>query len=149
MIDGNRIFTVWWDNTKTAESVVKLHRAMHDPEFRICLDRDGWSIMMARCLDERWTFWFISINRPRGARFYSKLCLIQRAFRRRFMRRRLGVDRVFSKAAAACEMLKGRLHDDVLQMIVSYCTAIDPCSQQPPDSPIIWVKPERDGQIFD
>ena len=152
MIDSdNRLFAVSWDESKDqpTASLTKLHRTMHDSEFRIHLDREGFLVTMARCLGARWTVWFISINWWQGERMYSKLCLIQRAFRRRFMRRRLGIDRVFSKAAAACEMLKGRLHDDVLQMVVSYCTAIDPCSQLTQHSPLRWIKSKGGGQIFD
>ena len=142
----NQLFSVWWDNPNTSESIVKLHKAMHDSEFRIC--RDPSAIMMARCLGN-WTMWFISLSQRLGERVYSKICILQRALRRWFMRRRLCVDRVFSKAAAAYRLLKCRLHDNVLKMVVSYCMEIRPHSPHPPHSPLKWIKPERDGRIFE
>jgi hypothetical protein len=141
----DQLFSVWWDNPKTAESIVKLHKAMHDSEFRIC--RDPSAIMMARCLGN-WTMWFISLSQRQGERVYSKICILQRALRRWFMRRRLCVDRVFSKAAAAYRLLNGRLNEDVLKMVVSYCMVISPRSPHP-RSPLRWIKPERDGRIFE
>jgi hypothetical protein len=149
MIDSeHRLFGVSWDGSKDqpTASLTKLHKAMHDSEFRIHLDREGFLVTMARCLGARWTVWYISIDWRPEERIYSKICVLQRAFRRRFMLRRLCIDRVFSKTAAACEMLKGRLHDDVLCMIVAYCMHIP--LQNPPYSPLSWIKRESDGQIF-
>ena len=153
MIDSeNRLFSVWWDDPLILASLFKLKIAMHDPEFGIYLERDGLLITMARCLGMRWTFFFISINWRLGERIHFKIRQIQRAFRRRFMHRRLGVDMVFSKALLARRVLKRRgLNDDVADVIISYyLTPVIRHSglQKPPDRPLRWVKPECHGQIF-
>jgi hypothetical protein len=151
MIDSdNRLFAVTWDESpnQPAASLARLHTAMHDSEFRIHLDRDGWLITMARCPPLQWIIWFIGLNKWQGHHIYSKICILQRAFRRRFMRRRLCVDMVFSKAAAARRSLANRLHGDVMGMIISYCTEIQ-FRKRSPDSPLRWNKPIRDGGIFD
>ena len=71
MIDSdNRLFAVGWDespNQPTA-SLARLHRAMHDSEFRIHLDRDGWLITMARCPPLQWVIWFIAVDEQQGHR---------------------------------------------------------------------------------
>ena len=141
MIDGdNQVFSVWWDDANTAKSLVKLHTAMHEPEFRIY--RYNSSLMMTRCvgLVRNWTVWFISTNS--GERVYSKICMIQKAIRRWAMRRRLCTDLVFSKAAEAQRVLKNRLNQDVMHMVVLYCIQQD--CQQHQDDLLEWVKPQRD-----
>ena len=151
MIDSdNRLFAVSWDESpnQPAASIGRLHRAMHDSEFRIHLDRDGLLITMARCLPLQWIIWFISVDELQGHGIYSKICILQRAFRRRFMRRRLRVDMVFSKASAARMSLANRLHGDVMGMVIFYCTEIQ-FQKRSPDSPLRWNKPIRDGGIFD
>jgi len=145
----NRLFSVGWDEPQTIASLFKLKRAMHDSEFRIHLDREGLLVTMVRCLGIRWSFFFISIDWRQGKHIYSKICVIQRNFRRRFMHRRLSIDMVFSKAATAQKVLKDRLHHDVLWMIVLHCCRrTKPCLQQPPDGPLRWVKPQGHGQIL-
>ena len=151
MIDsGNRLFSVWWDDPLILASLFKLKIAMHDPEFKIYLERDGLLITMARCLGMRWTFYTISINWRLGERIHFNICQIQRAFRRRFMRRRLVVDMVFSKALFARGVLMRRgLNADVADMIISYyCTPAIRHSglEKPSDRPLRWVKPERQYQ---
>jgi hypothetical protein len=155
MVDSaNRLFSVWWDDPLILASLFKLKIAMHDPEFGIYLERDGWLITMARCLGVRWTFFFISINWRQGERIHLKIRQVQRAFRRRFMRRRLGVDMVFSKALSAQRVLLTRgLNDDVVWVILSYyfTPANRPYHgdlQKPPDRPLRWVKPQCHCQIF-
>jgi len=153
MIDSaNRLFSVWWDESLILASLFKLKIAMHDSDFRIHLDRDGLLITMARCLGVRWTFFFVSINWRLGESIHFKIRQIQRAFRRRFMRRRLGVDMVFSNALFARGVLMGRgLNGDVVDVIISYyCTPATQCRhlQKPPDRPLRWVKPQSHGQIF-
>ena len=140
MIDGDsQVFSVWWDDVKTAKSLVKLHTAMHDPEFRVY--RYNSSLMMTRCvgLVRNWTVWFISTNS--GERVYSKICMIQNAIRRWAMRRRLGT-RFFSKAAVAYRLLAGRIHEDVMRLIVSYCIGIDDQHRQQQHH-LKWIKPEH------
>ncbi len=143
--DKNRLFAVTWDESKDqpTASLTKLHAAMHDSEFRIHLDRDGLLITMARCVPGRWMVWMIMVNERHGIRIYSKICILQRAFRRRFMRRRLGADLVFSKAVAARGLLVNRLDMDVLGLILSYCLC--PVIRTSPDSLLKWNKPVCDG----
>ncbi len=152
MIDGgNRLFSVWWDDPLILASLFKLKIAMHDPEFGIYLERDGWLITMARCLGVRWTFFFISINWRQGERIHLKIRQVQRAFRRRFMHRRLGVDMVFSNALFARGVLMGRgLNGDVVDMIILYyCTpAIRQHHSVLQTHSLKWVKPQCHGQIF-
>ena len=146
MIDSeNRLFSVNWEHDK--EDISRLHRAMHDPEFRIHLDRDGLLITMAVRL-ERWSIFFIAISWRQGDFIYPKLCIIRRAIRRWVMRKRLCIDRVFSKVAAAQRVLKNRLNQDVMHMVVLYCIQQD-CQQPYKDNLLEWVKPQRDGYIYD
>jgi hypothetical protein len=149
MIDSdNRLFSVNWEHDKEEISLPHLHKAMHDPEFRIHLDRDGLLITMAGW-PEIWPIWFIAVNWRGGALFYRKICMIQRAIRRWAMRRRLCTDLVFSKAAAAQRVLESRLNQDVMHMVVSYCIQKDCQQQQHQDNLLEWVKPQRDGYIYD
>ena len=149
MIDSNnRLFVINWEHDQEEISIPRLHRAMHDSEFRIHLDRDGLLITMAVRL-ERWSIWFIAISWQQGDFIYPKICIIRRAIRRWVMRKRLRIDRVFSKAAAAHRSLKNILNQDVLHMIVSRCIEIKPRQQQYPENLLKWVKPQRDGQIYD
>ena len=151
MIDSdNRLFAVTWDESKDQPpaSLANLHNAMHDSEFRIPLDRDGLLITMVRRPPVLWIVWFIMVDERQGNHIYSKIRVLQRAFRHRFMRRRLRVDMVFSKAAAARRLLANRLHGDVMGMIISYCSEIQ-FRKRSPDSPLRWNKSIRDGGIFD
>ncbi len=155
MIDsGNRLFSVWWDDPLILASLFRLKIAMHDPEFGIYLERDGWLITMARCLGVHWTFFFISINWRQGESIHLKIRQVQRAFRRRFMRRRLGIDMVFSNALLAQRVLLTRgLNDDVVGVIISYyCTLAfhqRHCNlEQPLGRPVRWVKPRSHDQIL-
>jgi hypothetical protein len=150
MIDSdNQLFWIWWDDPLTIVSLFRLKKVMHDSEYRIHLDREGLLITMARCLDVRWTFFFISINWRQGERICLKIRQIQRAFRRRFMRRRLCVDKIFSKIVAVKKILKHRLHDDVVQMILLHYIGIKRNSFPHLENSIKWVKSPRDGQIYD
>jgi hypothetical protein len=147
MIDSNgKLFAVCWEDYKEEVSLPHLRRAMHDPEFRIHLDRGGLLITMARCI-ERWTLWFISVDWRRGQLFYAKVRVLQRAIRAWVVRKRLSMDMVFSKSATARKLLEDRLNQDVMDMIIVYCTKRS--SHPPKHNSQIWVKPERDGQIFD
>jgi hypothetical protein len=149
MIDSNnRLFAINWEHDREEISLPRLHRAMHDSAFRIHLDRDGLLITMAVRL-ERWSIWFIAISWQQGDFIYPKICIIRRAIRRWVMRKRLRIDRVFSKAAAAQRSLKNILNQDVLHMIVSRCIEMKPRQQQYPENLLKWVKPQRDGQIYD
>ena len=58
------LYAVSWDEAKhqPAASIAKLHRAIHDSEFRIHLDREGYFITLARCLGAHWTIWFIGVD---------------------------------------------------------------------------------------
>ena len=139
MIDSNdQPFYLWCDYPKTNKSMVNLQKAMQDPAFRIYLDRDGLT-MIGPMRD--WAVSCIAFNFGHRDRIYYKICIIQRAFRRRFMRRRLAIDRVFSKTAAACGVL--RLPDDVLRVVVAHCLAITHRSQHPRSKPLKWVKPDK------
>jgi hypothetical protein len=64
--------------------LAKRHTAMHDNKFRIHLDRDGLLITMALCLTGRWMVWLIMVNERQRGYIYSKICILQRAFCRRF-----------------------------------------------------------------
>jgi hypothetical protein len=153
------LYAVSWDESKNQPdaSIAKLNRAMHDSEFRIHLDREGYFITLARCLGARWTIWFIGVDwRPRN-KLYSRLLLLQRAMRSRVMRWRLARDQPFSKAAAATEALTELygLNGDLVELIVhgyylprrSHAKTTR-LTQPLPDGPFRWIKPERDGQIF-
>jgi hypothetical protein len=148
------LYAVSWDEAKHQPftSLARLHRAMHDSEFRIHLDREGHFITLARCLGARWTIWFIGVDwRPRNA-LQSHLLRIQRVMRRRTMQRRLVGDRVFSKAVAARDVLvAGRLSSnrDVVELILfQYVLWPKRTGSALHSRPLRWVKPERDGQIF-
>ena len=162
MIDSdNLIYSVSWDEGKIqpAASIAKLKRAMHDSEFRIHLDREGHFMTLARCLGINWTIWFIRVDwRPRN-RIYFKLCILQRLFRRRVMLRRLSIDKIFSRAAASYRRLMNGLHGngDVVMMIIQHflfivnnnnTKSIEELHRLSPDSPLQWIKPHSDGQIF-
>lgn len=148
MVDASRhLFGVHWERNKAEISLPHLHRAMHDSAFRIRLDRGGWLMTLAKWPLCQRSLWCISINEPRGVWFLAKICQIQKAIRRWVVRRRLEIDRVFSKAATANRMLLHRLNPDVVSMIVLYCMR-----QQCPlkfNPTLKWIKPMRDGQIFD
>jgi hypothetical protein len=147
------LYAVSWDESKhqPTASIAKLHRAMHDSEFRIHLDREGYFITLARCLGAHWTIWFIGVDwRPRTALQSHLLCL-QRAIRRRAMQRRLMGNRVFSKAVAARDVLTGRLrsNSDVVELILFHYVLWPKRTEAALHlRPLRWVKPESDGQIF-
>ena len=173
MIDGDKLlYDVSWDakgetsKKKQGEpmgSIGKLHKAMHDSEFRIHLDRGGLFMTLARCLDIRWIIWFIRVDWRQRNEIYSKLCILQRAFRHRVMRRRLSNDRIFSKAAAVQRHLTHKLKGncDVITMIIQhYLLAVNNNSSSAankgvesrrllrPNGPVQWIKPHGDGQIL-
>jgi hypothetical protein len=149
MIDSdNRLFVINWERDKEEISLLHLHRAMHDSRFRIHLDRDGLLITMAVYL-ERWSISFIAVSSRQADFIKPKICIIQRAIRRCVMRKRLRVDRVFSKAAAAQRVMKNRLNQDVMHMIVSYCMEIQHHQHRYQDNLLKWVKPQRDGKIYE
>ena len=149
------LYAVSWDESKhqPAASIAKLHRAMHDSEFRIHLDREGYFITLARCLGANWTIWFIGVDwRPRNT-LHSHLLRMQRVIRRRAMQRRLVGDRIFSKAVAARDVLIGRLCSSDMVELILFQYVLRPGRTESalhprPDSPLRWVKPEGDGQIF-
>jgi hypothetical protein len=171
MIDGDKLlYDVSWDaegepqqQQQPTGSIGKLHKAMHDSEFRIHLDRGGLFMTLARCLDIRWIIWFIRVDWRQRNEIYSKLCILQRAFRHRVMRRRLSNDRIFSKAAAVQRHLTHKLKGncDVITMIIQhYLLAVNNNSSSAankgvesrrllrPNGPVQWIKPHGDGQIF-
>ncbi len=124
LVDSNNLlYCVAWDESKNqpTASIGKLHRAMHDSEFRIHLDKGGGHFMtLARCVGTDWTVWFIRVDwRPRN-KIYFKLCVLQRYIRHRRMRRRLIGDKIFSRAAFAYTLLTNRLcgKGDVVMMVV-------------------------------
>jgi hypothetical protein len=151
------LYAVSWDEEakhqpfRAFTSLARLHRAIHDSEFRIHLDREGYFITLARCLGARWTIWFIGVDwRPRNA-LQSHLLRIQRAMRRRTMQRRLVGDRVFSKAVAARDVLSGRLRSssDMVELILFHYVLWPKRTEAALHScPLRWVKPESDGQIL-
>ena len=166
MVDSdNLLYDVSWDaedkhhHEQSMGSIGKLHRAMHDSEFRIHLDRGGLFMTLARCLDIRWIIWFIRVDWRQRNEIYSKLCLLQRVFRHRVMHRRLTSDRIFSKAAAVQKLLTHKLrgNGDVVEMIIQYFVlAVNSAAKEwvgsrrllRPNSPVLWIKPHGDGQIF-
>jgi hypothetical protein len=155
MIDSNNLlYAVEWDESKNqpTASIGKLQRAMHDSEFRIHLDRGGHFMTLARCLGYDWTVWFIRVDwRPRN-KIHSKLCVLQRFIRNRMMLRRLVDDKVFSRAAVSYRLLMHSLHEnsDVVIMIVEHFLFMKRTASHTlsPDSPLQWIKPHGDGQIF-
>jgi hypothetical protein len=159
MVDsGNLLYAVSWDESKCQPeaSVGKLKRAMHDSEFRIHLDREGHFMTLARCLGVDWIVWFIGVDwRPRH-KIYSSLCMLQRFFRRRVMLRLLSHGQIFSRAAAAHRLLLNRFHGnrDVVELIIQRFLFVSDDAKSmssrifPPDSPLQWIKPHGDGQIF-
>jgi hypothetical protein len=152
MTNGQRPFRVFWEydrmrkRTSVTLTLMHLHRAMHDSEFRIQMETD--TLIMAKWpLDQR-ACWFLMFHDEQMA----PILRIQAAVRRWVMHRRLCVDRMFSKAAAASRILSaGQLNQDTVDLILLYSIRPNgPSSHHSSKNNfIVWSKSECDGQIFD
>lgn len=152
LVDGDGLlFRLVWDcsSDQPTTSIGKLHTAMHDSGFRMYLDRGGRYITMGKNLNAlHSTIWFIGVWQMDSAGFYSKLSIAQRTCRCWLARRGLSRRRLFWKTVAARAVL-GRLllNTDVVGLIVARSLPVR-SAQFRPDGPLVWIKPESDGEIF-
>ena len=152
MTNGQRPFRVFWEydhlrkRTSATLTLMHLHRAMHDPEFRVQMETD--TLIMAKWpLDQR-ACWFLMFHHEQC--LMARILRIQAAVRRWVMHRRLCVDRIFSKAAAANRILlsAGQLNQDTVDMILLYSMRPNGPSNHH-NNFTVWSKSECDGQVFD
>ena len=147
------VFGIEWGDQPMV-SVAQLHTAIHDSEFRIYLDRDGHFITMAKCVQARWTIWFIKVVSSAREALYSSILILQRTFKRWGVRMRSYRKLLGQRISLSFVMLMCRLHgnSDVALMVVDASLSVRPrmrpASEQPPDGPFRWVKPQSDGQIL-